>query len=305
MGHVPWQMFWFNFIVRYLIRKYGGESMNAFENFLGWLEKRVDQRMHEGLGDRRPGLLQYFIYGKTPDGNPVMKAAEVMIEGVNILGAGADTTAIAIFAVMSSLLIHDDALQRVRNELDKAHENLGPRELPFRDLDQLPYFSAAVRENMRLHPSITYQLPRVPPAEGVKIVEYHIPTTVACGISPAAMNRACEIFGRDADKWHPDRWLPTDNSEEEKRRLRTMEHNLTTFGMGSRSCVGRNLATVRRSSTSLALFATLMPRCSMRNSPGLRSRNGPASLATSGYGSVHASTRSDVAFCYFFYILPT
>lgn len=81
MGHVPWQMFWFNnFIVRYLIRKYGGESMNAFENFLGWLEKRVDQRMHEGLSDRRPDLLQYFINGKTPDGNPVMKAAEVMIE---------------------------------------------------------------------------------------------------------------------------------------------------------------------------------------------------------------------------------
>lgn len=84
--------------------------MNAFENFLGWLEKRVDQRMHEGLGGRRLDLLQYFINGKTPDGNPVMKAAKVMIEG----------TAFAILAVMSSLLVHDDALQRVRDELDKA-----------------------------------------------------------------------------------------------------------------------------------------------------------------------------------------
>ncbi|WPB08484.1 uncharacterized protein RHO25_013150 [Cercospora beticola] len=241
MGHVPGKMFWFNNpVARFLIRKFGGERMNTFETFLGWLEKRVDQRMQEGLGDRRFDMLQYFINGKTQDGKPVSKG-EVMIEGVNILGAGADTTAIAILAVLGQLLLRDDALQRVRAEVDQAYATNGAS---FRELEKLPFLSAVVRESMRLHPSITYQLPRVPPAGGMRIGQYHIPGTASCGISPAAMNRSHDLFGSDADKFVPERWLPADDSPEEAKRLRVMEQNLTTFGMGSRSCVGRNLALV-------------------------------------------------------------
>lgn len=226
MGHVPWKMFWFNNpVARYLVRNYGGKRMNTFESFLGWLSERVDKRMTEGLGDRRHDMLQFFIEGKSPDGSPVSKA-EVMIEGVNIIGAGADTTAVAILAVLGQLLMNKEAFQKVRAEVEQA---CGKAEMvSFRELEQLPYLTAVIRESMRLHPSITYQLPRVPPAEGVQIGDYHIPSTVSCGISPAAMNRSQPLFGDNADKWVPERWVPANDSAEETKRLRSMEQSLTT-----------------------------------------------------------------------------
>ena len=78
LGHVPLKTFWVNNqFSRYLIRNFGGKRLNSFETFLGWLDERVTERMRDGLGDRQPDMLQYFIEGKDHDGNPVGKA-EVM-----------------------------------------------------------------------------------------------------------------------------------------------------------------------------------------------------------------------------------
>jgi len=218
--------------------------MNSFETFMGWLKERVSQRLKNETDQPHSDMLQYFIGGKTPDGEPVTKA-EVMIEAVNILGAGADTTAVAILAVLGQLLTDREVFARTRAELDVAHAELDYSTiLPYRELEKLQYLSAVIRESMRLHPSITYQLPRVPPAQGVTIGSYHMPSSVACGISPAAMNRSRTLFGEDSHEFIPDRWIAADDSPEEQKRLRAMEQSLTTFGMGSRSCVGRNLAIV-------------------------------------------------------------
>jgi cytochrome P450 len=228
MGTVPGQMYWMNNrVARYLVQKFGGARLNSFEVFLTWLDKRIDERMRDGLGNRRFDMLQYFINGKNPSGEPVTKG-EVMIEGVNILGAGADTTAISILAVLGDLLQKPDAFKRLREELDDAHERLNVSSLPFRELEKLPYLSTVVRESIRLHPSITYQLPRLPPPGGMQICGYHIPPSVFCGISPAAMNRSNTLFGDNACEWIPERWLPTNDTAEEPKRLRTMEQNLTT-----------------------------------------------------------------------------
>lgn len=200
-----------------------------------WIYTRVDERMKAGLGDRRPDMLQYFIEAKTSNGKP-MSRDEVMMELLNIVGAGADTTAIAISVVLGQLILHPDSFQRVRDEVDELHRHLNPDELlRFQALEKLSYLSAVIRESTRLHPSITYQLPRVPPPEGVQIGEYHIPSSVACGISPAAMNRSRSLFGDDAEDWVPERWLPNDDSAEEVKRLRTMEQNLTTVSQNFRS----------------------------------------------------------------------
>jgi len=228
MGTVPWQTYWTNNkVARYLISNFGGARLNAFEVFLGWLDKRVEERMRNGLGDRRPDMLQYFINGKDSNGNPVSKS-EVMIEGVNILGAGADTTAIAILAILGNVLQKPEDLQRLRKELDKAHDRLNSSSLPFKELEKIPYLSAVVRESIRLHPSITYQLPRLPPPQGMKIRDHYIPPSASCGISPAAMNRSRTLFGEDADEWIPERWLPANDTEKNAKRLRVMEQNLTT-----------------------------------------------------------------------------
>ncbi|RKL07790.1 hypothetical protein BFJ70_g16867 [Fusarium oxysporum] len=246
MGNLPLQMLWFNNpLYKWFVRTLGGTRLNAFDVFLEWLNNRVEQRMTHGLapGQRRD-MLQHFIEVKDPQGLPVKKG-DVMIEGVNILGAGADTTTIGILACMGTLLTHPEAKQRLVKEIDDAYMTLGlegDREISFKEAEKLPYLSAIVCESTRLHPSIQYQLPRNVPAEGVQIGPHFVPRGSVCGVSPMSMNRSQEIFGKDADEFRPERWIA--ESPEDEERIKRERSLLVTFGMGSRSCVGKNLATV-------------------------------------------------------------
>jgi cytochrome P450 len=174
-------------------------------------------------------MLQHFINAKDQNGQPVQKS-DVMIEGVNILGAGADTTSIAILAVLGALLLHPEQKKELMLEVDQAYNDLGlagkSEEISYKDCEKLPLLSAVVKESMRLHPSITYQLPRVVPHEGVQIGPYHFDRKIICGISTASMNRLKEIFGNDAGEWKPERWIA--KSPEDERRISSMNQDMTT-----------------------------------------------------------------------------
>ncbi|KAI0528457.1 cytochrome P450 [Xylaria digitata] len=246
MGNIPLQTFWFNNpISKWLVKNFGGERLNAFDVFLEWLERRVDERMRNGLGDARRDMLQHFIDAKDPSGQPVKKG-DVMIEGVNILGAGADTTAIGLLANLGNVIANPGVQKKLQDELDQAYIDWGlhkeGREFTFKEIEKLPYLSAVITESTRIHPSIQYQLPRYVPDEGVQLGSHFVKKGAICGISPRSMNRSKEIFGPDADVFRPERWLPQFSGDEE--RIKQQSLLLSTFGMGSRGCVGRNLATV-------------------------------------------------------------
>ncbi|KAG4433228.1 hypothetical protein IFR05_011282 [Cadophora sp. M221] len=85
MGYFPGQMLIFNNKVsKYLVAKFGGRSLNVFDDFLRWLEAVVEKRMKDGSGYGRRDMLQHFIDAKDDSGQPV-KMIDVMSEGVNIL----------------------------------------------------------------------------------------------------------------------------------------------------------------------------------------------------------------------------
>ncbi|KAF7556309.1 hypothetical protein G7Z17_g1508 [Cylindrodendrum hubeiense] len=125
MGNVPFQMFWFNNpLAKWALRTFGGQRLNAFDIFLEWLDERVEERMTQGLKDgQRRDMLQHYIEAKDPQGLPVKKG-DVMIEGVNILGAGADTTTIGILAILGSVLTNPNAKRKLQEEIDQAYDDL-------------------------------------------------------------------------------------------------------------------------------------------------------------------------------------
>lgn len=230
MGNFPLQMAWFNNpLALWMSRSLGSRRINAFPLFLEWLDARVEERYQSGLGDKPRDLLQHFIEAKDMDGKPVVKG-DVMIEGVTILSAGADTTAIGILAVLGALLLHPGSITRLQTEIDDAYAELGldgdSDELSFTAAEKLPYLSAVIKESTRLHPSVQYQLPRYAPEGGAQIGNYHVPEGTICGISPKPMNRSKEIFGEDADEWRPERWIASDPKQEEK--IRYWNTHLTT-----------------------------------------------------------------------------
>lgn len=244
MGHVPLQMWWFtNPVSDSMLQHIAPPEIQAFLKSIKWLEGCIDERMKEGREDRRNDMLQQFIEMKGRGSSLRAAKEEVLVDAVVILGAGADTTAHAIQAILGDLIAHVPRLQR---EIDRAYQDfaLASRrgKISYNEATKLPYLAAVIKESMRLNPSFVYQMPRCTPAEGIDIGPYHLPKGLYAGISPQAMNRSKEVFGPDVDAFVPDRWLPSSSNSEES--IKERNRLLTTFGMGSRVCIGQNIALV-------------------------------------------------------------
>jgi len=223
-------------------------SSGGMTYFMKFLVQQINRRRQRGPPEQSEGdLLDHFLCMKDADGN-LVKDSEVMTEAGNILGAGADTTAIGISTVLGQLLTHPESYQEVQREIDEAavqirHDNAEALDhIPFRVASQLPFLNACIKEALRLHPSILWQLPRKVPAQGITVKGFYIPSSCTASISPIAQNRCVEIFGSDADEWRPSRWIVGRGSSEEQ--LKKMLKLDATFGYGSRVCVGKHLATV-------------------------------------------------------------
>lgn len=154
------------------------------------------------------------------------------------ISAGFDTTAFTMTTIFYLLLQNPEAMTKLMAELEGAHQ-LGKLSLPvkFHETHDLRYFSAVIKEAMRLYQFLIPLLEREVPSQGVEVCGQWVPggTIVAC---PApVIHRNQKLFGDDADKFRPDRWLEASES----RRLE-MERASLGFGSGKRICWGRHIA---------------------------------------------------------------
>lgn len=101
---------------------------------------------------------------------------------------------------------------------------------------KLPYLKACVNEGMRLHPSVGLTLPRLVPAGGTRISEFEVPGGYGVGINAAVIQYDQDVFGMDAEKFRPERWIDGDAV--------MMEKTILQFGAGPRTCIGKNVRIV-------------------------------------------------------------
>ncbi|KAM5347484.1 hypothetical protein ACJ41O_010489 [Fusarium nematophilum] len=239
LGYIPGQTFWIrNPISKFLSRQFGKDNVNAYPNFLAQVNERILERRARGNSERRD-MLQQFFEAKTDKGEPISHA-DVLSEAANVLGAGADTTSIGIKACLGYLLLNPDKYRQLQRDIDSycAQNGITSNAISYSSCLEIPLLQAVVKESTRLHPSIIFQLPRMVPPEGITIQKYFIPGGAHVSMSPRAMNRSEEVFGDDANVWRPERWL------ENPEKAEYMDGMLATFGYGSRTCVGKNIATV-------------------------------------------------------------
>ncbi|CAK7218969.1 hypothetical protein SEUCBS140593_003734 [Sporothrix eucalyptigena] len=245
VGYIPGQMLWvYNPITQFIQSLLSSD----FAKFHMWNREQLAKRLAEPAEERatrKRDMLDHFISMKEPDGSPATQGS-ILIEGGNIIGAGADTTSIGIRTVLAQLVLHQEDYLRVQKEVDQAYaqrtaEDAGKR-LQYLATEKLPYLTACVKEALRLHPSIVWQLPREAPANGIEIAGHYVPPSATISMSPLAQNRDRGVFGPSADEWRPARWMPAQGSTDAE--IKQMEKYNVTFGYGPRVCVGKNLATV-------------------------------------------------------------
>jgi cytochrome P450 len=168
--------------------------------------------------------------------------------------AGGDTTASCMRAVIYYLAKSPTARQKLFTELDDSWLSAPAQ---WKNIRNLPYLDAVIRESLRVNPGISLMFERVVPDVGFTLPDGRfVPSGTIIGVNPMVTNRDKGIFGEDVDSFCPERWLQADGESEEafSSRLRRMRETCDfVFGAGGRICLGRNMALLE----TYKLMATL------------------------------------------------
>lgn len=173
----------------------------------------------------------------------------VQTMAVSMAFAGSETTAISLGAVFYYLLRNPAAMARLRSELDEAgrggvfHDNETGL-VTWAEAQKLPYLDACIKEAFRVHPAPGLPMERIVPPQGAEIAGRFIPGGTIVGCSAWVYHRNKSIFGEDADVYRPERWLVDESLDREKEdaRIKEMTGTMLQFGMGSRTCIGKNIS---------------------------------------------------------------
>ena len=190
-----------------------------------------------GRGD----LLSMFLKAKE-DHPSFFHDGRVLTMAVSMAFAGSETTAISLAAMFYFLLKNPGCYMKLMQEIDDAIasgtiENRQSGLVSWSESQRLPYLDAVIKEAFRLHPAPGLPFERIVPKAGAEICGERIAGGTIVGCNPWVIHRRPEIFGEDTETFRPERWL-----EVGKERRKIMEGNLIQFGLGSRTCIGKNIS---------------------------------------------------------------
>ena len=171
LAHVPW--FWrlHNFVMP-VIGNY--LAINNREGTIrDYTVREVQSRFDRG--SERPDILGKLleINQEKPEAMDMTNICSVANENI---GAGSDTTAISLRAMLYFLLTHPKEQAKLLEEICQvaASQNVSGI-FTFDQAREMPYLQAVMYESMRLYPAIGNSLPRTTPPEGFYIGERYIP----------------------------------------------------------------------------------------------------------------------------------
>ena len=181
--------------------------------------------------------------GKASQNEIEQQRLEVASEMVDHLGAGQETSAIALTYLYYEMSRRPDLQTQLGQELlSLSPQILWPPtaalELPSaKSIDALPLLHAIIMETLRLHAPIPGLEPRITPAGGCILAGYeNIPANVRVSAMPYALHRNADVFP-EPETWRPERWLQASEAG-----LKEMLRWFWAFGSGGRMCIGSNLA---------------------------------------------------------------
>ncbi|PLB44553.1 cytochrome P450 [Aspergillus steynii IBT 23096] len=149
--------------------------------------------------------------------------------------AGSETMTGALASFFYFLLKNPECMERLKGELRSAHRagQLSPV-VQHEEAKQLPYLQACIKESLRYFAPVPFGLPRIAPAEGIKLGDHFFESGTILSVNPFVIQRDRRYFGDDAEVFNPDRWMRPEAASYEKY--------LITFGTGYNGCPGKQFA---------------------------------------------------------------
>ncbi|MCO5610274.1 hypothetical protein L7F22_064510 [Adiantum nelumboides] len=150
---------------------------------------------------------------------------------MDMFAAGIDTSAFTVEWALAELLANPAFMKKARHELDLVVGK--DRLVNDKDIPNLPYLQAIVKETLRLHPAGPLLAPHEN-MEACRIGDYYIPAKTSAFVNAWEIGRDPNVW-ENASKFFPDRFL--DIKFEGPGQMFTY----LPFGSGRRSCPGWQL----------------------------------------------------------------
>ncbi|KAI9086309.1 hypothetical protein K1719_031763 [Acacia pycnantha] len=147
--------------------------------------------------------------------------------------AGTDTTTSTLEWAMAELLRNPRTLQKVQTELrSKIEPN---KKVEEKDIEELPYLRAVIKETLRLHPPLPFLVPHMA-MDSCKMRGYYIPKETQVLVNVWGI-------GRDPNSWEdPLTFRPERFMEGDKMDYKGHQFEFIPFGSGRRMCPAAPLA---------------------------------------------------------------
>jgi cytochrome P450 len=219
---------------------------------------------HDTTHEGPPDFMSKLFSAHSADPKKITRDDLLAIATSNI-GAGSDTTAITLSAIFYYLLKNPSTYHRLQTEIDTAaKEGRLSDPVTFKEGQDLRYLQAVVKEALRRHPATGLPMGRTVLLGGTTLVGRTFPPGSVVGINSWVAHHNQSVYGPDADNWRPERWLEI----EEQGRGGEIEKYSMAFGLGSRTCIGKNISLLEMSK----LVPQLLRRFNFVLDESLRSR---------------------------------
>ncbi|KAI5478309.1 cytochrome P450, family 46, subfamily A (cholesterol 24(S)-hydroxylase) [Pseudohyphozyma bogoriensis] len=211
----------------------------------------------ESAREERKDLMTLLLKSNLTATDPKaqMSDAELMGQMTTFILAGHETTATSLTWLLWTLARHPEVQTKLRAEIREARAKAlseGKEEIDSDDLSSLEYLDAVTREILRFESPVSQTIRHaakddvVPLSEpivdktGKTISAVPVPAGTILFIPIVACNKNKKVFGDDADKFRPERWL--EGKVGEKVQGHGLYSQLLTFLSGPRGCIGYKFA---------------------------------------------------------------
>jgi cytochrome P450 len=197
----------------------------------------IERRQAKSSGDNTGDLLAMLLDAY---GGDAVKRDQLRDNLGNMLGAGTETTAVALSWAWYLLAKNPEAERTLRNEVDSI---LGARRPTFDDLARLAYTRMLINETLRLYPP-AHAMSRTAIGDD-EVCGFRIRARAPVLMSPWVTHRS-PVYWEEPEKFDPQRFAP------ERSRGRH-DYAYYPFGGGPRMCIGDRFSLMEQ---TLALAMT-------------------------------------------------
>ncbi|ETS86527.1 hypothetical protein PFICI_00355 [Pestalotiopsis fici W106-1] len=153
-------------------------------------------------------------------------------EVATVTSAGFETTANVLRLILFHIYANDHILQMLRKELSSLQPAISET-VTLRQLEQLPYLTATIKEGLRLSPGIASRMARITNQE-LYYNNWRIPAGTPTGMTTILLHTDPKLYPSPL-RFNPDRWI-------ESPETQSLDAVFAPFSSGTRTCLGIHLA---------------------------------------------------------------